>query len=100
MTVGRVHHYPPLQIQPIHLGAMLREKMVRQGETLMNTEQMNELTFLYTMVNHPIEYKSRDKAQEFAVSSRSNEDPLSWLYTALDWLYSKTLRTGRALLSA
>jgi len=66
----------------------------------MNTQQMSELTFLYTVVNNPIEYKSRDKKDSIVGSSKENEDPLAWAYAALNWLFSKSLHASRALLSA
>ena len=63
----------------------------------MNTEIMGELFLLHTLLNDPITYENNDKTRGVEESDKVTADPLSWLYKALDWLHSRTLRTGRVL---
>ena len=63
----------------------------------MNTEIMSELFLLHTLLNDPITYENNDKTRVVEEPAKVTTDPLSWLYKALDWLHSRTLRTRRAL---
>jgi hypothetical protein len=80
-----------------------RQSEKEQGvirRNMMNTETTGELFFLYTMVNDPISYNSNDKTRVVAEPVEVTTDPLAWLFNALDWLNSRTLRASRALPSA
>ncbi|MGB3712898.1 MAG: hypothetical protein WA996_00555 [Candidatus Promineifilaceae bacterium] len=63
----------------------------------MNTQQTSELFFLYTMVNYPIKYEDNEKTRVVAEPAKGKTDPLAWLFNALNWLYSSTLRASRVL---
>lgn len=64
---------------------------------MMNTEQMSEFFFLYTLTNDPITYEDKEERQGGVESTKAAADPLIWVVKLLDWLNRTLFRAGGAL---
>ncbi len=61
----------------------------------MNTDQMNELFFLHSMTNNPVDYESNDKKRDDAQLVKNGMNFLAQLYQTASRFFTSAKRNDR-----